>query len=541
MRYLILLLLATNINAATLSNDQISCTITENGIQSISLAGKVVTAQPPGAGPSRHQGFYASAAYPPAAGTVVVGPVLRSVLTSTPTDVTVADTCSNMSIVYAYSLSGSDIDLHAVLKNNDTRPFSNIMIALPTFAFGSDVSGDIKSWDISYLIANGDKVLHPSIWCPLAVSYARDANYGVALHCKSHFDKPSLFDSITPSAVRAVPPTVAEMNLYIQDSVQPGNQLVVDVTIHLTTNTDLASVLSSYIRDFHNFAGAMQYQPDDRPWLRFDSYASVHVTPQNPLGYNGDFRRFDLPSGIVKFEDMVWPSVGVTQGTIFWQPQGYNPRGCEFRADFDVWPEAVSANLPTLIKWYKANGLRFGICAPPGKFMTPASPTADETCPLDGTNPAQMAMLMSRYDAVTKLGVNAFYLDDFGPDINSYHIMKQLRAHLGYSMPTYSEFTSDLMLPYSGVYTELNRTGATGGPPGGGTLWYAPETLSIFRLLYPHSSITTTKIDIPQPRITPTQLANWKLTPMVEDFQARQYSEFFQELIANHISGNLWK
>ena len=60
---------------------------------------------------------------------------------------------------------------------------------------------------------------------------------------------------------------------------------------------------------------------------------------------------------------MVWPSVGVTQGTLFWQPQGYNPRGCEYRADFDVWPDAVSANLPTLIAWYKANGLRFGICA----------------------------------------------------------------------------------------------------------------------------------------------------------------------------------
>ena len=114
--------------AAVLSNDQLSCTITENGIQSISLAGRVVTTQPTAGFPT-HQGFYASNGVPPAAGTAAVGPVLKSVLTSTPAAVTVTDVCSNMAITYTYWLSGDDIDMEAVLKNNDTRPFSNIMIA----------------------------------------------------------------------------------------------------------------------------------------------------------------------------------------------------------------------------------------------------------------------------------------------------------------------------------------------------------------------------------------------------------------------------
>ena len=74
--------------------------------------------------------------------------------------------------------------------------------------------------------------------------------------------------------------------------------------------------------------------------------------------------------------------------------------------------------------------------------------------PLDGENASQMAILLARYDKVTKLGVNAFYLDDFGLDVNCYHIMKQIRAHLGSAIPTYTEFTSDLLLPYSGVYTK---------------------------------------------------------------------------------------
>jgi hypothetical protein len=240
---------------------------------------------------------------------------------------------------------------------------------------------------------------------------------------------------------------------------------------------------------------------------------------------------------------MVWPGVGVTQGTLFWQPQGCNPRGGEYRPDFDVWPDSVAANLPRLIAWYKAHGLRFGLCARPEDIITPAGPNADETCQLDGDNASQMAMLIARFDAVAKLGINGFYLDSFGLDINSYHIMKQLRAHLGKAVPTYSEFTSDLMLPYCGVYTELGATGAAGGRPDGGTEWYDQETLKAFRLLYPRSSILTTKFagmsgGFP---VSTAQLAAWKLTPMVEDFQARQYMSFFKDLIANHLNGNQWK
>jgi hypothetical protein len=228
---------------------------------------------------------------------------------------------------------------------------------------------------------------------------------------------------------------------------------------------------------------------------------------------------------------------------LFWQPQGCNPRGGEYRPDFDVWPDSVAANLPKLIAWYKAHGLRFGLCARPEDIITPAGPNADETCQLDGDNASQMAMLIARFDAVAKLGVNAFYLDSFGLDINSYHIMKQLRAHLGKTVPTYSEFTSDLMLPYCGVYSELGATGTAGGRPDGGTEWYDQETLKAFRLLYPRSSILTTKFagssgGFP---VSTDQFAAWKLTPMVEDFQARQYANFFRDLIANHMSGNVWK
>jgi hypothetical protein len=528
-------------SAAVLSNDRISCTITEDGIQSISVGGKIVTTRPSPGFPT-HQGFYSLWNYHPDPHSASIGPVLHSTIASTPAAVTIADQCSNMAITYVYRLDGNDINFDAILKNNDSSPLTNISIALPTFSFGPGVTGNIKSWNSSYFVIYPQATFHPSVGSPLAVSFARDGNYGVALYCKSHFDKPTLFNAFqTAKGPGSVPP-VADLTLYVQESVQPGAQLVVDVTIRVTTDIDLPTLLASYLRDFRAFAGPMRYRPDDRPWLQFAGIDSSFVTRQNPLGYQGDGRRLDLPSGIQRFEDMVWPSVGVTAGTIFWQPQGWNRRGCQYRPDFDVWPAAVSKTLPSLIKWYQSNGLKFGLCARPEEIVTPAGPDTDKTIRLDADNAAEMATLLGRFDTVTKLGVNAFYLDSFGTDINSYHIMKRIRAHLGKDIPTFSEDTSDLMLPYSGVYTELNLPAHGSSVRDGSVHWYDADTMAVFRLLYPHSTIITKGIDygsgIPVP---PARLARWKLTPLLSDFQARQYRGYLQDLITNYMTGNLWK
>ena len=99
------------------------------------------------------------------------------------------------------------------------------------------------------------------------------------------------------------------------------------------------------------------------------------------------------------------------------------------------------------------------------------------------------------------------------------------------------------MLPYCGVYTEMNLSRPGGGTPNGWTQWYDLDTLNAFRLLYPHSAILTTKFAGASARfpVSTAQFAGWKLTPMVEDYQARLYRDYFKELIANHMSGNLWK
>jgi hypothetical protein len=281
----------------------------------------------------------------------------------------------------------------------------------------------------------------------------------------------------------------------------------------------------------------MQYAPgpkDKWPWLFFSAFDPSLVTASNPLGYDGDKRRFDLPSspadgphtvGPLAFAAMVSPVKAVSAGTIFWQPGGVNPRGCEYRSDFDVWPTAVQENLPTLIDWYNSSYMRFGLLAQPALMDLTLNFTTDQTVELNETEPTQMAMLMARFTNMTELGVSAYYLDEFGFSLTDLTIMKAIRAQVGPSIVTFSDSTSDLMLAYSGVYTVLQD--------GNGTKQYSFDDIAIMHLLYPDALILT--VD-PQNNLmakaTPQQLVSWGLIPMVQDYLAPQYVDYFTQYVS---------
>jgi hypothetical protein len=532
--------------ALTLANGHLICTIDTGGIESIALDGHVVTSprSPRFMSLAPRQGLWADQGFPSPAGSLTISDVRSSVITGDGNSVTLVNHHDHLTAAYQYRLDGNDINFSIAIANHDAAlPLSRMIIVLPTFAFGPDVNGNLKSWDDSYLAANIANAFHPGTWSPLAASYARDGHWGLSLHCKSHFDKLTLFNAYLPSPKNGLPPRLADVCLYICDTVPPQSTRTIDVTMRLTTQTDLPTLLASYMRDFRAFAGPMRYTPDDRPWLQFTSFNKVWVRPDNPRGYADADHRLDTPWGIARYEWRMTPSIDNTQGTIFWQPQGYNPRGGEYRPDFDIWPPPVQANLPRLIGWYQSHGLRFGLCARPAVTILPAGPTSDRLVPVNPGDPSQMADLMSRFDHVTAMGVSAFYLDSFGVDLNSYRIMQRIRQHLGSSIPTYSEMTSDLMLPYSGVYTELNPHGEDGGPPDGSTRWYGFQTLAIFHLLYPHCGIIAKNIDnrLDHPMVTTDQLAAWRLTPMIQDKLCATHAAYFRHLIAEQMPSKTWK
>jgi hypothetical protein len=134
------------------------------------------------------------------------------------------------------------------LVNSGILPFTNFAYGLPSFAFGPAVAGQMLSVSQNNLQNNAASYFHPGWWNPLAVAFAQDGTYGLALHSKSHFGKPSVFNAFVQTAGK--PPQVADMTFYVVDTVLPGESLLIDMTLHFSVKCDLASVTASYVSDF---------------------------------------------------------------------------------------------------------------------------------------------------------------------------------------------------------------------------------------------------------------------------------------------------
>jgi hypothetical protein len=521
---------------ATLKNDVLSVTIGANGVERIGLIGQKTVTVPRSAGCYREG--------------LIVGRLLPvSSISESAGNVTVTDRFADKTAKYVWSLDGNDLNESIEIQNQSAAPFGEpILIGLPTFSFAADAAGLLPTWDADYVTSHD--AYHPSDWIPLAAQYAYDSTWGLCLHSREYITGQTIFTCSDPSQLHI--PRVADVVLYVKDTVPPKGSLRFTVTMRLTPQTktvNLSSLLASYLRDYHAIAGPLQYDPDDRPLLEFAGIDSSYVTAVNPFGYNGPQRRLDLNGGTRLFERMVSRANSVTDGTIFWQPQGINPRGVEYRPDFDVWPgpvplpngetSDVQANLPNLIQWYLSHHLRFGLCARPADVIVPLNSKADYTIQLDAGDTRRMAELLARFDATAKRGVNLYYLDSFGFDLNSVRIMRQIRARLGRKIPTFSEMTCDLMLPFSGLYTQPEFQ----HPSSGNTVWYSAEMLRIFRLLQPRSSIVMSHItnNAGSPLYTPDQMGQAKLTPMVEDFLAPRYVQYFRTVMDKYQVNGQWK
>ena len=65
-----------------------------------------------------------------------------------------------------------------------------------------------------------------------------------------------------------------------------------------------------------------------------------YITKENPYGYHDGFNRLDTAEGVKSFCDTLIPLLKDAhgQGVIIWGQQGTEPRGAEYRPDFDILP-----------------------------------------------------------------------------------------------------------------------------------------------------------------------------------------------------------
>lgn len=389
------------------------------------------------------------------AGVVQIGkPQKQAIDVLAPDHVRLRHVQHDLATTLDYSFHGDDLQMRARVENN--HPTQSIAVTGfdgPTFSFGRAPAGMLLSWHQSYLQNLGIGICWPSHFAPIGGSYASDDFFGVGLtplgtglsRCMFHWSW-----SDPPAAQRTI-------SYYVPAAIPPGGARTFQWAMRVSVNRDWKHLMQPYRQHFLATFGSMKYRADHRLMGYCVASDPTWVGPDNPLGFHpaGNFRRFDRPEGTKEFSEVVVKALRAAdgQGLIGWALQGYEPRGALYRADFDIFPPSVEANLPILRREFAGADLRLGACARPGEIVYRHDWKQDTTVRINPDDPAHLEMIARRFHNMRGRGFNTFYLDTFGAGLDDVKAMRHFREQFGEAVPTYAEHSCDAILPYTGLYT----------------------------------------------------------------------------------------
>jgi hypothetical protein len=405
---------------------------------------------------------------------------------------------------YSYALAGSDCMLTYTLTNHGAKGLAIDLSGLNcTFAPGARLTGTISHWHWTYY--QNTAVWHPGLQSPLGAVYAADGHQAAVFYSPSEADRQSLINASWKLGFDI--PNPFGLEFHTREVVAPGASGSASLVMHLTEDLSPEGLYGAYKTFLTGRYPATRPLPDRRPMGMFSSVDQSLVTPANPHGYNGDMRRFDLPSGVDLFLRKVADPLraGGAQGCIFWAPGGAEP--VMYPPDFDDNLARIADTWPALVEGFRARKLRVGLCARAAEWVDRTQPEHPLVRRIDPADPRQVETLLGRFRRVAGMGVNAYYLDTFGNDWASTQLLAAIRQTVGPDVPIYTEYCTDATLPYADRYCEYSG--------GDGVAWTSPEQLEAFRYLFPRS-VWLCLSRTPQP--VPPDFARLGLTPLIQDY-----------------------
>lgn len=444
--------------------------------------------------------------------------------------------------VYNYVVNGNVLEVSVTVTNTGTVDIPYIGFRTPSIKFDSSNYQSFSNglgYDGSHTLASGPNLSYPSGNVPCAATYVKTtAGGGIPFNfCTwSAFNPFEKFMTVAVGQSGQV--GAGLLNLFFKNISVGGSQQF-KFNYLFSTSTDKFVLLQPY-KDALRAQLTLQHNPDARPVGQFASIGTNFIRPDNPYGYNdggnGIKRRFDKLAGCQDFVAKVVPPMQQVncQGMIFWQPQGINPRGVQYRPDFNVFPPETIPNLPTLVNGFNSANLYIGLLSRPGIVITSSTWSTDGYCRVNDLNMNYPAN--SYYQPQTDLGnrlkwakdngFKGFYLDSFVSDGADHNILKYIRTQIGPAMQTYVEGPTALTMPLSGAYTEFSFTNGVYTFNKGFDIlkWLYPEVtwLAVFRNALPPGGYAALYDYMGQNKLTPLvqdqelYAPNWpvQLTPL---------------------------
>jgi hypothetical protein len=287
--------------------------------------------------------------------------------------------------------------------------------------------------------------------------------------------------------------------LYVNDPIPPRAARTYSVTFRFSPKPDWKHLLDPYRRHLYSVVGdkLLYDRFSHLPLIAgFVSGAESHRSVTNPYAYHPD-RRLDSINGITNYNARLAPHMRAlpAQGLIVWGQGGRNPRGAMYRPDFDIVPAEVGPNLARFAGMLKEQGMRFGVAARPGQYVTPLDAYTDTVGAINPQQPGELEVLTKRFKNMMALGANLFYLDSFGASLDDVAIMRYVRPRIGPSVQTFVEHSSDVIIPFSGLLPILVGDVAKGTAEiaFAGSFWLKPPDMptipEVMRYIFPDAAI----------------------------------------------------
>jgi hypothetical protein len=339
------------------------------------------------------------------------------------------------------------------------------------------------------------------------------------------------------------------LQYHVHTEIRPRAARTFGLKLRVSPRTEWKHLLEPYKDWFRAVLGPAQYNPSHRPWIMVCANKSArYISEKNPYGYHDGLNRLDTKEGVHRFCDMIIPLLRETggQGVVIWGQQGTEPRGAEYRPDFDILPPETRENWPMLRTEFEEAGLRIGVTTRPDVIAVRKTWTHDTLVRRDADSPSQRRVLWQRFKNMIDMGATAFYLDSFGMRLEDVKLMRYLRENMGPDIQTFAEMHCDAMLPYSGFYMHVTYHGETRTDGDAfNIMWLGSKRWEIFRWLVDDRAATAGRVDDGvYGRIEPGLHYEWmlkhRLSPL-EQLWRGNFSEgipILQELLPHFLDEN---
>jgi hypothetical protein len=407
----------------------------------------------------------------------------------------------DVTCLYEYTCNGEDVTVSARVENNHPEAPLNVTgFGGLEFTFGRAPDGLMVEQHISYFQAHGIGLCHPSFFCRIGGSYARDDHIGVGVSpWRTGWTRTLFLWDYTDWNLGKREKLPGRRLLYfVANPVPPRGAQTFDWKLRVSPDRDWKHLLAPYREHFRRTFGEVRYKADYR-WVATDylNHSQQAVSRENPYGFHGGHRRIDTAEGARKFCDTIIPALkeGDGQGIIVWGQGGDDPRGAMYRPDFDVLPPEVEAQWPGIARRFSQAGLRLGVTTRPHDVAVRHDWRTDGIIAINPDDPSHRDMLWARFERMQKLGCTLFYLDSFGNSLEDVKLMRFLREKLGPDVLTFAEHQSDAIFPYSGGYSEstLDATAAGRSPYH---LWSGLENWEVYAWLTPGAQMAARLYEI---------------------------------------------